>query len=95
MSDEIGMRLWKTLNDVDRIRKRQTIAFAVLFCIVEACLLWLGRLGAIANTDLRQMLLSAVITVLVGVAYVAMALALFVTKMLRKVLKAIEPLSVH
>jgi len=35
----------KTLEDIDRIRKWQIVAFLVLFCIVVGRLLWLGHLG--------------------------------------------------
>jgi hypothetical protein len=95
MSEEIEIMFHKTLDDVDRIKRRQIVAFAALFCIVGGCLFWLGHLGATPNTDVREMLLWSVITLVFVATYAAMGLALYINKMLRKVLKAIEPLSSH
>jgi hypothetical protein len=95
MSEEIEITFRKTLDDVDRIKRRQIIAFAALFCVVSGCLFWLGHLGPTPNVDVRQMLLWSVITLVFVATYAAMGLALYINKMFRKVLKAIEPLSSH
>lgn len=95
MSEEIEIVFRKTLDDVDRIKRRQIIAFAALFCVVSGCMLWLAHLGATPNADVRQMLLWSVITLVFVAGYAALGLALYINKMLRKVLRAIEPLSSH
>ena len=95
MSEEIEIMFRKTVDDVDRIRRRQIVAFAALFCAVSGCLFWLGHLGATSNTDMREMLLWSVITLVFAATYAAVGLALYINKMLSKVLKVIEPLSTH
>jgi RsiW-degrading membrane proteinase PrsW (M82 family) len=92
MSEQIETCFRETLNDVDRIRKRQGVAFVVFFCIVIACLLWLGHLAEIPGNDVRQMLLWSVVTLFFAGVYIALAVALYVNKMLRKVLRAMQPL---
>lgn len=44
---------------------------------------------------MRQMLLWSVITSFLSMVYIALGLALYVNRILRKVLKLIEPVSSH
>jgi len=85
--------LCKFLNDVDRIRKRQTIAFVVLVCVMLGLFLWLGRVTQNPAIDLRQIMLVAVFVLFLGMVYVGMAVAMVQSKMTLRVLKAIALLS--
>ena len=93
MSQEIEGLLCKFLTDVDRIRKRQTIAFVVLVCVMLGLFLWLGRVTQNPATDVRQVMLVAVFVLFLGMVYVGMAVAMVQSKMTLKVLKAIALLS--
>jgi len=93
MSRETESVLCKFLNDVDRIRKRQTIAFVVLVCVMLGLFLWLGRVTQNPATDVRQVMLAAVFVLFLGMVYVGMAVAMVQSKMTLKVLKAIALLS--
>lgn len=93
MSREAESILCKFLNDVGRIRKFQTIAFVVLFCVMLGLFLWLGRVSQNPATDVRQVMLVAVFVLFLGMVYVGMAVAMVQSKMTLKVLKAIALLS--
>ena len=93
MSRETENVLCKFLTDVDRIRKRQTIAFVVLVCVMLGLFLWLGRVTQNPATDVRQVMLVAVFVLFLGTVYVGMAVAMVQSKMTLKVLKAIALLS--
>ncbi|MGA2085064.1 MAG: hypothetical protein ABSG60_06055 [Terracidiphilus sp.] len=93
MTEETESILRKSLNEVDRIRKRQTVTFAGLFCAMVGLIVWLGYMGENPATDVRRMILFAVIVLLFGMVYVAMAHAMVQSKMTLKILKAIELLS--
>jgi len=95
MSPETESILCRFLNDVDRIRKRQTIAFVVLVCIMVGLFLWLGHVTQNPATDVRQVMLVAVFVLFLGMVYVGMAVAMVQSKMTLKVLKAIALLSRH
>jgi hypothetical protein len=85
--------LRKSLDEVDGIRKAQTIGFVILLCVMMGLLVWLSFLGANPATDVRKMILLAVAVLFLGMLYVAMAVAMVQSKMTLKVLKAIELLS--
>jgi len=93
MSQETDNILRKSLEEVDRIRKAQTVAFAILFCLMTGLVAWLAFLGANPATDVRKMILFSVCVLFVGMVYVVAALAMVQSKMTLKVLKAIELLS--
>ena len=93
MSRETENVLCKFLTDVDRIRKRQTIAFVVLVCVIVGLFLWLGRVTQNPAIDLRQIMLVAVFVLFLGMVYVGMAVAMVQSKMTLRVLKAIALLS--
>ena len=93
MSQETESVLCKFLTDVDRIRKRQNIAFVVLVCVMLGLFLWLGRVTQNPATDVRQVMLVAVFVLFLGTVYVGMAVAMVQSKMTLRVLKAIALLS--
>ncbi|MGP8174724.1 MAG: hypothetical protein ACLP7O_09280 [Terracidiphilus sp.] len=93
MTQETESILRKSLNEVDRIRKLQIVCFGVLFCAIVGLIVWLGYMGENPATDVRRMILFAVIVLLFGMVYVAMAHAMVQSKMTLKILKAIELLS--
>ncbi len=76
--------LSKTLDEVDRIRKRQTVAFLVPFFLLVGLFIWLGRLSESHTTDLRQLLLASVFVLEWAMAYVAMAIAIVIIRMTLK-----------
>ena len=93
MSQETESVLCKFLIDVDRIRKRQTIAFVALVCVMLGLFLWLGRVTQNPAADVRQVMLVAVFVLFLGTVYVGMAVAMVQSKMTLRVLKAIALLS--
>ena len=93
MSQETESVLCRFLTDVDRIRKRQTIAFVVLVCVMLGLFLWLGRVTQNPATDVRQVMLVAVFVLFLGTVYVGMAVAMVQSKMTLRILKAIALLS--
>jgi hypothetical protein len=94
MSQKTEQYLQNSLMDLDRLRKRQTVAFVLLLGTLVALLIRLGYMSDTATIDLRQMLLWAVMTIIVTVVYGGMALAVHINKSTtRKLLKAIEVLA--
>lgn len=93
MSQETENALRKSLDQVDRLRKRQTLVFVILLFVMTGLLVWLGYVSESPATDVRKMILSAVCVLFFGMVYVAMAFAMLQSRMTLKVLKAIELLS--
>jgi apolipoprotein N-acyltransferase len=93
MSQEIDNILRKSLDDVDRVRKRQTVGFVILFCVMISLFYWFGHMCENPATDLRKIMYYAVFVLFFGMVYVAMAIAMVQSKMTLKILKAIELLS--
>jgi len=93
MFQEADTILRKSLHEVDRIRKHQMITVVVLVFLLAGLLVWLGHVGANPATDVRTMIVSAVIVLFVAMVYVAVVLAMVYSKMTLRVLKAIELLS--
>jgi bacteriorhodopsin len=93
MTQDTESILRKSLNEVDRIMKRQIVCFGVLFCAMVGLIVWLGYMCENPATDMRRMILLAVIVLLFGMVYVAMAHAMVQSKTTLKILKAIELLS--
>lgn len=93
MSQETDNILRKSLDEVDRIRKRQSIVFVILLCVMIGLLVWLALASENPATDVRKMILFSVCVLIFGMVYVAMAFAMLQSRMTLKVLKAIELLS--
>jgi hypothetical protein len=83
----------KSLDDVARIRRRQKLAFVVSAFIVMIGLVWLGHLSTNVEIDVKRMLFVTACFLIFLMTYVAMAIAIVVTKMTTKVLSAIELVS--
>ena len=90
MSQETDNILRRSFDEVDRIRKRQTVAFWVLFCVTVALFVRFGYICGNPTTDVRKVILFAVFALFFGLVYIAMAVAVVHSKMTLKVLKAIE-----
>lgn len=94
MSEEIDDVLRRSLDEVDRTRKRQWIYLALSL----ACLLFFlyGIMSTAKNAgDFRvaaDVLVGTLIVALTNI-FVVVALSLFINRMTSKILKAIEPLS--
>jgi hypothetical protein len=93
MTRENEAILHKSLEDLSRIKTRQTLAFVVLLLTAMIGLVWLGHLSANPAIDVKRMLLVAVVIVLFLMTYVATGIAMVVTKMTTKVLSAIDLVS--
>jgi len=93
MTQENEAILRKSLDEVVRVRRRQNLAFVVLLFTVMFGLVWLGRLSTNPATDVRKMLLLAVCFLCFLMTYVAMGIAMVITKMTTKVLSAMELVS--
>jgi hypothetical protein len=93
MSQETQNALRKSLDEVDRIRKRQTVAFVILLCAVMGTLVWLGHMSEDPATDVRKLIVFAVCVLFLAMVYTAIAFAMVQSRMTLKILKAIELLS--
>jgi|SRR5258708_4607480 len=86
--NETAMRA--LLDQVDRIRRRQRIAFGALFCALVAVLLWIAYLSGRTQTDIKELVAWSVVTTVVTIVYGVVALAIYISGQVRRVLKAIE-----
>ena len=94
MSQQAKQFVQKSLCEVDRLRKRQTLAFLLLFGCLVACLTKLGYMSESTAGDLKQMLLWSVLTIVLAIVYGTMALAIYINKSTtKKILKAMEALN--
>jgi len=91
MTEEMDNILRKSLNEVDRIRKRQWAYLALSFCC-----LWLfvwsmmATAHKIGDTHLvAEVLIGAIVSILTNIL-VVLGLSLFINRMTIKILKAIE-----
>jgi hypothetical protein len=90
MYQETSNILRRSLDEVDRLRKRQKAAFWVLFCVMVALFVWFGYICGNPTTDVREAILVAAFVLFFGLVYIAMAVAMVQSKMTLKVLQAIE-----
>jgi hypothetical protein len=82
--------LRKSLDDVTRLQRRHKVVLIVLcFCVVTN-VLWLGRVSESHPIDTQKMVVAAICFVPLSMLYVGMMVTVFVTRMTKKVLKAIE-----
>ncbi|HYA98502.1 MAG TPA: hypothetical protein VEH49_10425 [Methylomirabilota bacterium] len=85
MTQESELILRRALDSVDRNRRRLAIVFSLLTCAVIAFLVWTSFLH-----DLREMLLSSVAIMLFAMVQGVVALAIYINRMARMILRAIE-----
>jgi hypothetical protein len=91
MTDEMDNILRKSLDEVDRIRKRQWAYLALCFCCLWL-FVWSMMVTAhnIGDSHLvAEVLIGAIISVLTNIL-VVLGLSLFINRMTNKILKAIE-----
>jgi hypothetical protein len=91
MTEEMDNILRKSLNEVDRIRKRQWAYLALCFCCLWL-FVWSMMVTAhnIGDTHLvAEVLIGAIISILTSIL-VVLGLSLFINRMTNKILKAIE-----
>jgi hypothetical protein len=94
MTLEVQSAIRKHLDDICHLQKRQLIGFIALFFGVMICILWLGRVSESHPVDIPKLVVSAMCFVLFSMVYVAMALAWLLSYVTKKVLKAIELVTV-
>jgi len=91
MTEDMDNILRKSLNEVDRIRKRQWAYLALCFCCLWL-FVWSMMVTAhnIGDTHLvAEVLIGAIISILTNIL-VVLGLSLFINRMTNKILKAIE-----
>ena len=93
MTQEAEGILRRILDELSRVRRRQARAFILLLFVTMGLTVWLGRVSASPVIDVGRTIAVAVIFVVLLMTYVAMGIAMFVTKMTTKVLSAIELVS--
>jgi hypothetical protein len=90
MTLEAQCILRKSLHDVTRLQIRQLVGFIVLFFGEMLCISWLGHVSTNHPIDMQKMVVAAMFFVLFSMVYVSMAIAMVISCMTKKVLKAIE-----
>jgi hypothetical protein len=91
MTEEMDNILRKSLDEVDRIRKRQWAYLALCFCCLWL-FVWSMMVTAhnIGDAHLvAEVLIGAIISILTNIL-VVLGLSLFINRMTNKILKAIE-----
>ena len=87
MSTQINSALQISLAQNERIRKRQLVAFSALFLALVAILLWVGHLATQANSDVRELIVWAVVATVVAVSYGVLALAIYINRTTSRLLR--------
>jgi hypothetical protein len=93
MSKEVIAILQNSLAENERVKQRQVVAFAVLFLSTLAILFWIGHLGSNPSTDLREMLVWAVIAMVVIITYAVLGLALYINRTTARLLRTLKSVS--
>jgi hypothetical protein len=91
MPQELEVVLRKSLDDVDRAKKRQIVAGALFLCLFVGWALWISRTARV--NDVRVVVTESAQLVAFVVAFCTFAICVFVARMTQKILKAIELLS--
>ncbi len=92
MSQETETVLRKSLDEVDRIRRRQMVGVAIflLLFLVQAGIL-IGKPNRLrADADLRVTLIANAELMIFAVGFCTFGVCFFITRMTSKILKAIE-----
>lgn len=94
MTQELDSVLRKSLDEVDRARKRQWVYLALCFsCLVLFMISIMKTAANIGDTRLiAEVLVGALISVLTNIL-VVLGLSLFINRMTNKILKAIDLIS--
>ncbi len=92
MSQEMEVTLRKSLDEVDRIRRRQIVGFAIflLLFLLQAGILIFKPNRLRADADLRAALTWNAELMVFTVGFCTFGIALFISRMTSKILKAIE-----
>jgi hypothetical protein len=91
MTEEMDNILRKSLDEVDRIRKRQWAYLALCFCCLWL-FVWSMMVTAQTIGDshlVAEVLIGAIVSILTNIL-VVLGLSLFINRMTNKILKAIE-----
>jgi hypothetical protein len=93
MQPNVSAILQTSLMENEKIRRRQLLAFGVLFLAVSASLLWIGYLASKPSTDVRELIVWSVIAIFVAICYGAMALALYINRTALRLLRTLKGIS--
>lgn len=80
----------KLLDQVDRMGRRQKIAFGVMFCVLVAVLLWIDHISGRPQTDVKEVVVWSVTATVFAIGYGVITLAIYINRHVRRILKAIE-----
>ncbi len=90
MSQEMIAILQRSLVETEKVRQRQWIAFGTLFLATVGSLLWIGHLSGRPSTDVRELIVWAVIAVVVSICYGVMALAIYINRTTARVFRTMQ-----
>lgn len=93
MSKESNAALQLSLAQNERVRRRQFVVFGALFVALAAILFWVERLAAQPTTDLRELIVWALIATVVAVIYSVMALAIYINRTTARLLRTMAALN--
>ena len=93
MSKEAIAILQCSLAENERVKQRQIVAFAVLLLSTLGVLFWIGHLASNPATDLREMLVWAVVAMVVIVTYAVLGLALYINRTTARLLRTLKSFS--
>jgi len=91
MTQEMDSVLRRSLDEVDRIKKRQWAYLALCFCALTLFVFSLMKTAANIGDQrlMAEVLVGALISILTNIL-VVLGLSLFINRMTNKILKAIE-----
>jgi hypothetical protein len=91
MSDQMEIVLRRSLDEVDRSRKWQWVLLVTSFCILVSWLVSIADAASRAGEPqlFRQIMVSVLVSMLTNVL-VVLGLGIFITRMTKRILKAIE-----
>lgn len=94
MNEQLETVLRKSLNDVDSARKRQWLYLALAFGLLVVFVAVIGQIAQnIGDSRLAtEVLLGALVSILTNIL-VVLGLSLFINRMTRRILKAIDLIS--
>ena len=88
LSAESCAVLTSSLERMQRLAKRQLLAFFTLLLILCAILTWISQLGG-TGADLRSILIWSVIATVVAIVYGVLALAFYINRITQGLFRAI------
>ncbi len=89
MTQDPGSALSRSLNAIDSMRRRALATFVVFWLAAFASLLWLSHVTNTTN-DIKRIIEAAVVALAMCIFLGAFSVMLYVARMTRRTLRAIE-----